>query len=214
VIALVDPELTLGLPVEITASTGMDALTQVIEPMISRKANPFTDAICLQAIPLAVQALPEVYKNRENIEAREKMSLVSLYGGIALANAGLGVVHGFAAAISGLYPEIGHGSICAAVLPAGLDANRKACKSQTNLEHVSRKIDTISILLSGGKSGNGRETLENINAQLHNKKLCQLGVKREDFQKILDRAIHSSSMKGNPVELDRELLEDILESSY
>ncbi len=129
-IAMIDPLLSLGLPAEITASTGMDALTQVIEPLITRKANPITDSICFHAVSIAREALLTAYHDPENLEAREQMALVSLFGGMALANSGLGVVHGFAAAIGGMYPGIHHGQICAALLPASFTYKLPGKQSQ------------------------------------------------------------------------------------
>ena len=102
-VALVDPLLTLGLPPAVTASTGLDALTQVIEPFVSCKANPMTDAICREGMRRAARSLRRAYENGSDVAAREDMSVTSLFGGLALANAGLGAVHGFAAPIGGMF---------------------------------------------------------------------------------------------------------------
>ncbi len=99
--AIIDPELTRDLPPDLTASTGLDALTQLIEPYVSAKANAITDAFCPIGIRRAAVHLPRVYRDGHDMEAREAMSLASLYGGFALANSGLGVVHGFASPIGG-----------------------------------------------------------------------------------------------------------------
>ena len=113
-VALVDPELTYDLPPALTASTGLDALTQVIEPFVSARANAFVDAICRDAIPRVVAALPLAMTGER--AARAEMAYASLCGGLALANAGLGAVHGFAGPIGGRFPAP-HGAVCAVLLP-------------------------------------------------------------------------------------------------
>jgi alcohol dehydrogenase class IV len=100
-VALVDPELTYALPPAVTAYTGLDALTQLIEPYVSARANPLTDALCIEGIGRAAGALGRAYHDGADREARREMALASLFGGLALANAGLGVVHGFAAPLGG-----------------------------------------------------------------------------------------------------------------
>ena len=211
--AVVDPDLTLGLPPDLTASTGMDALTQVIEPLLTKKANPLTDALCLQAIPIAVRALPAAFKNPGDLKAREQMSLVSLFGGLALANSGLGVIHGFAAAIGGIYPEIGHGSICAAILTAGLKANCQACQRTSALNSIYTRMQEIYTLLIDGNLITGEDAIKNLTNEIHIKGLSDLGVIKSDFARIIDLALATSSMKGNPVALSREELERILTES-
>ncbi len=113
-VALVDPELTYDLPPALTASTGLDALTQVIEPFVSARANAFVDAICRDAIPRVIAALPAACAGDR--AARAEMAYASLCGGLALANAGLGAVHGFAGPIGGRFPAP-HGAVCAVLLP-------------------------------------------------------------------------------------------------
>ena len=103
-VAVVDPELTHDLPPSLTASTGLDALTQLIEPYVCLRANPMTDALCVEGIRHAAWALRAAFKNGHDAKARESMSLASLHGGLALANAGLGAVHGFAGPIGGMFP--------------------------------------------------------------------------------------------------------------
>jgi len=100
-IALVDPELALELPAALTATTGLDALTQLIEAYVSCRANPMTDALCAEGIRRAARSLRRACDDGHNLAAREDMALASLLSGIALANAGLGAVHGFAGPIAG-----------------------------------------------------------------------------------------------------------------
>src|SRR5438309_1497666 len=129
-VALVDPELTHNLPAELTASTGLDALTQLIEPYVSCKANPLTDSICAEGIRRAARSLRRVFDNGADKSAREGMALASLFGGLALANAGLGAVHGFAAPIGGMF-DAPHGAVCAALLPHGIEANLRALRERS-----------------------------------------------------------------------------------
>ncbi len=128
-IALVDPELTYSLPPEITASSGLDALTQLIEPFVSIKANPMTDAICREGMHYAVGSLRRVYHDGADVSAREGMALASLFGGMAFANASLGTVHGFAGPLGGML-HAPHGAICARLLPLVMEANIKALESR------------------------------------------------------------------------------------
>ncbi|MEN6409164.1 MAG: iron-containing alcohol dehydrogenase, partial [Anaerolineaceae bacterium] len=127
--AVIDPELTMSMTPELTASTGMDALTQVIEPYVSKTANALTDGFCRDGISRGAWALPRAYDHGNDLEARVNMSLVSLYGGLALANSGLGAVHGLAAPLGGMYP-IPHGTACAALLAPVMRANIHALRTR------------------------------------------------------------------------------------
>ena len=113
-VAVVDPELTYDLPPALTASTGLDALTQLIEPFVCARANPMTDGLCVEGIRHAARSLRVAYNDGKNKSARADMAVASLFGGLALANAGLGAVHGFAGPIGGSFPAP-HGAICAAL---------------------------------------------------------------------------------------------------
>src|SRR3954447_7675932 len=147
-LAVVDPELTLDLPRAITASTGLDALTQLIEPYLSVKANPMTDALCVDGIRRAARALPRVWDDPGDREARREMSYASLLGGMALANAGLGAVHGFAAPIGGMFPAP-HGAVCAAVLPHAVEINVEALRARDPHSETLRRYDLVGRLLTG-----------------------------------------------------------------
>ena len=120
-LAVVDPELMYSMPPAVTASTGLDALTQVLEPYVSNQANPMTDGICREGLGRAARSLRRAYEDGRDAEARQDMALVSLFGGLALANAKLGAVHGFAGPLGGLFPAP-HGTICARLLPHGQTA--------------------------------------------------------------------------------------------
>jgi alcohol dehydrogenase class IV len=115
-LALVDPELTASMPPAVTASTGLDALTQVMEPYVSNKANPLTDALCREGMRRAARSLRRAYEDGRDAAAREDMAQASLFGGLALANAKLGAVHGFAGPLGGMFPAP-HGVVCARLVP-------------------------------------------------------------------------------------------------
>ncbi|MDX1953740.1 MAG: iron-containing alcohol dehydrogenase [Verrucomicrobiota bacterium] len=214
-IALIDPELTFSLPPEITASTGMDALTQLIEPFVSERANPVTDALCRNGIQKAAAALPRACCE-EDRGAREEMSLASLFGGMALANAGLGAVHGFAAPIGGMYPGMAHGTICAALLPAVMEINIRELQRQQRSDLLERFAEVTQLLTSMKEKSPeaGVAWLRNLTKCLKIPTLKALGVREQDFETICSRAMQASSMKANPVRLGPEQLKEILERAY
>jgi alcohol dehydrogenase class IV len=154
-IALVDPELTCDLLPAITARTGLDALTQLIEPLVSSRANPMTDGLCAEGLIRAARSLRIAFHDGQNKSAREDMALASLFGGLALANAGLGAVHGFAGPIGGMFPNAPHGAICAALLPHVMVANIDALRRHRQEAGISPKVSRIesldAVTLNGGK---------------------------------------------------------------
>ncbi len=208
-VALVDPELTYGLPKEITAYTGMDALTQLIEPYISNAANPLTDGICLEGVKHA--KILEAYQS-ENPSARHDMALASLFGGMALANAKLGAVHGFAGVLGGMY-DAPHGAICARLLPLATEANWKALKSREPNNPALRRYEDISWGFMGRDLSYTLDVITNLVDMLKIPSLSKYGVRREDFPTIVEKAAHSSSMKGNPIVLTNDELTEILEKA-
>jgi len=197
-LAIVDPELTYGLPQGITATTGMDALTQLIEPFTCRRANPFTDAICREAIPRAARALRRAFAGEE--AAREDMAYASLNGGLALANSGLGAVHGFAAPIGGMF-DAPHGAVCAALLPHSFAINAR---------HAPKRFGEVAKMLG---TDDGATWLHELASDLQIPGLATYGITEDDFPAIIDKAKHASSMKANPVELTDDELEEILQAS-
>jgi alcohol dehydrogenase class IV len=212
-LAVVDPELTLGLPPAITASTGLDALTQLIEPYVSVKANPMTDALCVEGMRRAARALPRAWANGSDREARAEMSFASLLGGMALANAGLGAVHGFAAPIGGMWPAP-HGAVCAAVLPHAMEVNVRAVRSRApaklaRFEEVARLVTGRS----GAAAEDGVAWILELVRRLEIPPLRSYGVSAADLDLLVDKASRASSMKGNPVELTREELCEVVSKS-
>jgi alcohol dehydrogenase class IV len=211
-LAVVDPELTYMLPPSITASTGMDALTQLLEPYVCKFANPFTDSICRDGIRRAAGSLHSAYTDINNADARENMALASLFGGLALANSGLGAVHGLAAVMGGMFP-IPHGIVCARLLPIVMKANLKALKERAPNSPALPRYDEIARLLTGSpsaKADDGIEWIQSLSRELSIPKLSTLGMTREDLPAIAAQAKKASSMKGNPVALTVKELTGIL----
>jgi alcohol dehydrogenase class IV len=214
-LALVDPELTYSLPPAQTAASGMDALTQVIEPLLTRNPTPLTDAVCREGIVRVAGSLKRVYDDGDDREARENMSAGSLMGGMALANAKLGAVHGFAGALGGMYPAP-HGGICARLLPGVMDANLRALRERGNHAQELVRFSEVARLLTGrpdASAEDGISWLEGLVAALDIPSLKTYGVKASELTEVIHRARQSSSMKGNPVELSNAELTGILEAA-
>jgi len=215
-VALVDPELTYNLPPAITASSGLDALTQLIEPFVSCRANPLTDGLCREGMPRVARSLRRAYTTGEP-DARSDMALASLFGGLALANAGLGAVHGFAAPLGGMY-AVPHGALCAALLPAVMTVNEQAVRSWTGVSPVSStgadRRDACPTILRFEEVRHIVGDLAELGRALGVKPLRELGVRRAEFPVIIEKAAAASSMKGNPVPLTPAQLGEILEQAW
>ena len=211
-IALIDPALTLSLPSVKTASSGMDALTQLIEPFVSNAANPLTDAVCREGLRLVSRSLRTAYHFPDDLSAREDMALASLFGGIALANARLGAVHGFAGPIGGLFPAP-HGMICARLLPIVMEANLAALEKRDHASSILDRFDEIARLLTGhpgAEADDGVEWVFDLREALKIPPLKEFGLTTADFPDLIHRASQASSMRGNPIVLTDEELETIL----
>lgn len=214
-VALVDPELTYHLPPEITASSGLDALTQLIEPFVSVKANPITDAICRAGMMYAARSLRRAYENGADKEAREGMSLASLCGGLALANAGLGAAHGFAGPLGGML-HAPHGVLCARFLPLVMQANIKAMQLRQPAHPALARYVEIARILTGKNDATAEEGVEWTGELVNTLKIPRLsayGMKPEDFPEAVQKTQKASSFKGNPIVLNEEELIDILENA-
>ncbi len=211
-VALIDPELTLGLPAPVTAATGLDALAQLIEPYVSVRASPFIDALCLDGIARVSRALPIAFRDGSNLAAREEMAFAALLGGMALANAGLGAVHGFAGPIGGTLPAP-HGAVCAALLPHVVRANVAALTAREPSNPILGRFDTIGRVLTGRSTASAVdavEHLEHLRSDLGVPRLRQWGVVESHVPALVAQARRSSSMRGNPIELTGEELTEIL----
>jgi alcohol dehydrogenase class IV len=215
-IAIIDPELTYSLPPEITATTGMDALTQVIEAYMSNSVNPISDAYALEGIRRGAESILKAFQNGKDEDARANMSLTALFSGIALSHAGLGAVHGFAGVIGGMI-DAPHGAICACLLPAVLSANFETMSKGENNNDALLRFTRFSQIVTGESSPppqKGIERVRDLCKRLKIKGLSYLGVKKSDFKFIVPKAVVSSSMKKNPLVLGEDVLLKILEESW
>lgn len=214
-IALVDPELTYDLPPAITASTGLDALTQLIEAFVSVRANPMTEAVCREGIPRAARSLRRAYDNGHDADAREDMAMASLFGGLALANAGLGAVHGFAGPVGGMFPAP-HGAVCAALLPIVCAVNVRALRERSPNDVAVSKYDELARLLAGHPDAEIDESigfLAELTRDLAIPSLGAYGVTDNDIRELVAKGAAASSMKGNPIKLADDELAEILSRS-
>jgi alcohol dehydrogenase class IV len=211
-LAIVDPELTYSMPPALTAATGLDALTQLIEAYVSNKANPLADCICREGLARAGRSLRAAYEDGGNESAREDMALASLFGGLALANAGLGAVHGFAGPLGGM-TGAPHGAICAALLLYVTQANIEALQKHGAGSPVLLRYDEAASLLigkAGANAADGLAWVQELCAALKVPPLTKFGLKERDFPQVVAKARKSSSMKGNPVALADDELTQIL----
>jgi alcohol dehydrogenase class IV len=207
-VAMIDPELTYGLPPAITAYTGLDALTQLIEPYVSSRANPLVDAICIEGIRRIAGALRRVYRDGADRDARRDMAMGSLFGGLALANAGLGVVHGFAAPLGGQW-KAPHGALCAALLPHGMAANVAAVRARAPQHPTLERYGSIARMLTGRSDASVEDGIEWVSALCTELKIPVLrawGITEADLLGVVEKAARASSMQANPLPLTSEEL--------
>jgi alcohol dehydrogenase class IV len=212
-VALVDPELSRTLPPALTASTGLDALTQLIEPYVCTRANPMTDAICREGMARVARSLRRAVTDGSNMRAREDMSVASVLGGLALANAGLGAVHGFAGPFGGMFPAP-HGAVCAALLPHVIEMNCRALRSRQPGSEALRRYNEVALLLTGNPRAGADDAatwVASLVSDLRIPRLSAYGLTPDNAPELLEKAAHASSMKPNPIVLTREELSEILE---
>ena len=214
-LAVVDPLLTHSMPPFITAGTGLDAITQLIEAYVCNKANPLTDGICREGLKRAGRSLRIAYENGSNRAAREDMALASLFGGLALANAKLGAVHGLAGPLGGMI-SAGHGVICARLLPYVMKANIRAVQSRADDLPALARYDEIARLFTGtatAQAADGAVWVRQLCTALEIPSLARFGLQEQDFPAVVAKAGKSSSMKGNPITLTDDELMGILKES-
>jgi alcohol dehydrogenase class IV len=210
--ALIDAELTHSLPATLTASTGLDALTQLLEAAITPRANPFTDLFALEGIARSARSLARALREPGDAAAREDLALASLLGGLSLANSGLGAVHGIAAPLGGRHP-VPHGVACAVLLPHVFETNLRALRERdpggAGLARIGRASE---VLISSWRDENGAAADESdadapdaaaalllrLVASCRLPGLGSFGVARADISPLAEASLRSSSMKGNP----------------
>jgi len=214
-IALVDPLLTYELPAKLTASTGLDALAQLIEAFVSVRANPLVDGICREGISRAARSLERAVESPRDAQARADMALASLFSGLALANAGLGAVHGLAGPLGGMIGAP-HGELCAALLPEVMAVNISALRRQTPESQTLLRYAVLAQILTGDSTAKPETAAEWVRSLV-----CNLGIPRLSAQgftlellpELIEKAKVASSMKGNPVVLTDVELETIVRAA-
>jgi alcohol dehydrogenase class IV len=214
-VAVVDPELTYDLPPALTASTGLDALTQLIEPFVCNRANPMTDGLCVEGLRRAARSLRIAFSKGQDKDAREDMAVASLFGGLALSNAGLGAVHGFAGPVGGSF-SAPHGAICAALLPHVMAMNLRALRQRDPNNAALPRYDEVAWWLTGNskaRADDGVKWVRALVADLKVPRLGSFGIQREHFADLVAKAANASSMKANPIVLAPEELTEILEQA-
>jgi alcohol dehydrogenase class IV len=216
-LAAVDPDLLGALPPSVVASSGLDALSQVIEPFLSIRANPITDALARDGIARSARALRRAYAGELATDAglREDLALASVTGGLCLANAGLGAVHGFAAPAGGMFGAP-HGAVCAALLPHVLDVNLRALRARAPAHPALPRYRELAALLTGAPPADvspedGVAFVAALTRDLQVPGLGSHGMQRADIPGLVDKARQASSMKGNPLPLTDDELTEIAE---
>lgn len=210
--ALVDPELTLDLPPGLTAATGLDALTQLLEPWVCLRANPLVDGFCREGLPRVARSLRRACVDGRDLAARTDLALGSLLGGLALANAGLGAVHGFAGPIGGRFPAP-HGAVCAALLAPVMAANVAALRRrQPDAPALARYAEAAGWLTGkpGAEVEDAIRWVRQLTRDLGIPPLSAWGIHPAHWPDLVARAQQASSMKANPVVLTPAELEAIL----
>ncbi|MHA2225734.1 MAG: iron-containing alcohol dehydrogenase [Candidatus Hodarchaeales archaeon] len=214
-ITIIDPTLMIYLSPSVTATCGMDALTQLIEAYTSNNSNQITDSLAILGIEKASKFLLTAYDEGNSLDARTNMALASLLSGICLANAGLGAVHGFASPMGGL--EIPHGVICAALLAPTVEANIQALKRVNRKHPVLVKYAKLGSIVSDRSYSSEEEAhktlvryLKNLTRNLNIPRFTKFGISISDIKNIVEKAKKASSMKYNPVVLSDESLTEIV----
>lgn len=214
-VAVVDPELAYDLPPLLTACTGLDALTQLIEPYVSSRANALTDGLCREGLVRVARSLRTVCADGQNTPAREDMAVASLFGGFALANAGLGAVHGFAGPIGGMFPAP-HGAVCAALLPSAMSVNLRALTLRAPGSESLKRFEEVARLLTGKPQATaeaGVQWVAKLVSDLGIPRLRAYGLQEKHLAEIVEKAAKASSMKANPILLAPEELSDALQAA-
>lgn len=214
-IAVIDAELTVSVPPGVTASTGMDALTQVIEPFVSSRRNFMTDLFCKEGMQRASRSLVKSYRNGDDLGAREDMAFASLMGGLSLANAGLGAVHGFAGPIGGMF-DAPHGAICARLLPLVVNMNIMALQNRAPGSFALQRYTEVAHILTGDDSASMQDGvfwLDTLIRELNIPPLGTWGIQKTDINDIVAKAMVASSMQANPIRLTEGELTEILTQS-
>lgn len=214
-LALVDPELTYSVPPDVTGYTGLDALTQLLEPLVSSGANPLTDALCREGLRRAGAALPRVAADGADHAARADMALASLFGGLALANAKLGAVHGLAGPLGGRYAAP-HGALCGRLLPTATAVNLRALQARAPGSPALAAYAEAARLITGDNDATPADLvawLHTLVERLALPRLAAYGVTAADLPELIPLAQRASSMRGNPIHLTDSEVDTILQQA-
>jgi alcohol dehydrogenase class IV len=218
-VAVVDPDLLVSVPQPTIATSGMDALSQLIEPLLSRRANPFTDALARDGIRRSARSLRRAYEEgMEDADVREDLALASLFSGMCLANAGLGAVHGLAAAAGARF-SAPHGAVCAAVLAAAVEVNLRALRERAPEHSALPRLTEMATLLTGRPEATPEDAiawLDQLTAALSIPGLASYGLDQagiDEIDAVVAAAQKASSMRGNPIELSDEEVREIVTRS-
>lgn len=213
-VAIVDPVLTHSMPPAVTASTGLDALTQCIEPFVGAEANPLSDGIAREGIRAAAEWLRAAYHTGDR-EARVGMSMAGLCGGLALANARLGAVHGMAGPLGGLLP-VPHGVACGRLLAPVMETNIRALRDRAPGAPALSRYAEVARLLTGRPEARPEEGVGWVRALVEELRLPSLrdcGLDDRVAEDVVRRAQRASSMRGNPLPLSDAEIAEILHSA-
>jgi alcohol dehydrogenase class IV len=215
-VAMVDPDLLVGLPAPSIAASGMDALSQLIEPLLSRRANPFSDALARDGIRRSARSLRRGYEDgMEDAGVREDLALASLLSGMCLANSGLGAVHGIAAA-AGARLNAPHGAVCAAVLAAAMEVNLRALRDRAPEHPAIERMSAVATLLTSQPDAGPEDAiawLQELTAVLSIPGLASYGLNDVEIEAVVTAAQKASSMRGNPIELNDTEVSEIVTRS-
>jgi alcohol dehydrogenase class IV len=213
--AVVDPQLTYSLPPFVTATTSLDALTQLIEPFVCISPTPLTDAICRDGIVRAARSLRKAFENGQDATAREDMALASMFGGMALANARLGAVHGMANPVGG-FSRAPHGAVCARLLPLVMQANLQALRTRLPASPAIGRYVEVARLLTGDETAvaeDGAEWVRKLCSAIDIRPLKEYGLNLNDLPEVVEQSQKANSMKGNPANLTNAELLSMLEAA-
>jgi alcohol dehydrogenase class IV len=215
-IALVDPELTLSCPAELTAASGMDCFTQLTEAYMSIRSNEYTEALALEGLKAVKSSLLRSFTDGSDIDARTGMSFAALTSGICLANAGLGAVHGFASSIGGMF-SIPHGIICGTLMAAANEVTVRKLRSTTGNENALRKYARLGKIFVDDEVPDDDNYIDSFIGYLNKMtiKLNLPGLKSSGVKEAALRTISASTdVKNNPVKLDEKDLMEILSKRF
>ena len=214
-LAIVDPDLLAGVPRSVLVSSGLDALTQLVEPYLSARANPLTDALAAEGIRRSARSLRRACLESPDAAAREDLALASLFGGLCLANAGLGAVHGFAG-VAGAMFDAPHGAVCAALLVASLEVNLRALRVRGPGPGAAGRFRDVAAWLTGRRDAtaeDGVAWVAGLCRDLRVPGLGHYGMTPADVPALVERARKASSMRANPIALSDDELVEIAERS-